>query len=137
MFMQIPLTIRLPPPPITPFGCGFAFVFKRQFSMKPCSYHEKYPWRIKKLLIYDTKYSIIQNMDTATKLLKAMQANPRDWRIDQMQTVARRHGIDWRHDGTSHCVFTWPDGRTLSVPARRPVKPFYVRQFVKMLETEV
>jgi len=75
-------------------------------------------------------------MNTASKLLDAMRANPRDWRIEQLQTVARKAGIAWRQEGTSHCTFTWPDGRILTVPAHRPVKPVYVRRFVQMLEME-
>jgi len=73
-------------------------------------------------------------MNTAAKLLASMQANPRDWRIGQLQTVAQQHGVAWRHDGGSHCVFVWPDGRSLPVPARRPIKPPYVRQFVMMIQ---
>jgi predicted RNA binding protein YcfA (HicA-like mRNA interferase family) len=72
-------------------------------------------------------------MNTAAKMLAAMQANPRDWRIGQLQTVAKQHGIDWRHDGGSHCVFVRADGATLPVPARRPVKETYVRQFIKLV----
>ncbi len=48
-------------------------------------------------------------MNTAAKLLKAMRHNPLDWRIEQLQTVARQHGVEWRHDGTSHCVFIRTD----------------------------
>jgi hypothetical protein len=62
-------------------------------------------------------------MNTATKFLEAMQNNPLDWRIDQLQTVARHYGVDWRQQGTSHCIFIRPDGQTLPVPARRPIKP--------------
>jgi len=62
-------------------------------------------------------------MNTATKLLAAMRRHPLDWQIGQLQTVARQHGIDWRHDSSSHCVFIRADGRTLPVPAHRPVKP--------------
>jgi hypothetical protein len=72
-------------------------------------------------------------MNTATKLLESMRNNPRDWRIEQMQTVARQHGLSWRQQASSHCIFTWPDGRTLPVPAKRPIKSVYIVQFVKML----
>jgi hypothetical protein len=75
-------------------------------------------------------------VNAAAKLLQSMQANPNDWRLEQLQTVARQYGITWRQRGTSHCVFVWPDGRSFSVPARRPIKPPYVRQFVKMLQEE-
>ena len=72
-------------------------------------------------------------MNTAAKLLKAMRHNPLDWRIEQLQTVARQHGVEWRHDGTSHCVFIRTDGPTLPVPAHRPIKPTYVKKFVALI----
>lgn len=72
-------------------------------------------------------------MNTATKLLEAMRANPLNWRIGQLQTVARQHGIDWRQEGSSHCVFVRADGQTLPVPAHRPIKPVYVRKFVRFI----
>ena len=50
------------------------------------------------------------------KLLEAMRRNPLDWRIEQLQTVARQHSLGWRQEGTSHCVFVRADGRTLPVP---------------------
>jgi hypothetical protein len=73
-------------------------------------------------------------MSNATKLFEAIQRSPLDWRIEQLQTVARRHGIDWRQEGTSHCVFVRADGRTLPVPAHRPVKPIYVKKFVALVK---
>jgi hypothetical protein len=48
--------------------------------------------------------------------------------------VARAHGIEWRQQGTSHVVFVREDGRTLPVPARRPIKPIYVKKFVAFVE---
>ncbi|MCW8167323.1 hypothetical protein D8B22_17895 [Verminephrobacter aporrectodeae subsp. tuberculatae] len=73
-------------------------------------------------------------MNTATKLLESMRRNPLDWRIGQFQTVARQHGIAWRQEGTSHCCFVRTDGRTLSVPAQRPVKPIYVKKFLAFVK---
>lgn len=73
-------------------------------------------------------------VNKAVKLLEAMNRNPLDWRIEQLQTVAQQYGIDWRHDGTSHCVFVRADGATLPVPARRPIKPVYVRKFVVLVK---
>jgi hypothetical protein len=73
-------------------------------------------------------------MNAAAKLLDAMRGNPRDdWQLTQLQTVARQAGIRWRHDGGSHCVFVREDGATLSVPARRPIKPVYVVRFVALI----
>ena len=37
-------------------------------------------------------------MNTSVKLLNAMSNNPCDWQISQLQTVAKQHGIDWRHE---------------------------------------
>jgi hypothetical protein len=75
-------------------------------------------------------------MSTAAKLFESMQRNPLNWRIEQLQTVARQHGIDWRQDGTSHCVFVRADGRTLPVPAHRPIKPIYIKKFVALAKGE-
>lgn len=49
----------------------------------------------------DVARSIIELMNSATKLLLAMRRNPLDWQIAQLQTVARQAGIDWRHDGSA------------------------------------
>ncbi|MBF0308000.1 MAG: hypothetical protein HQL56_00535 [Magnetococcales bacterium] len=69
-------------------------------------------------------------MNTSAKLLDAMQTNPTDWRITQLQTVAQQYGITWRHKGTSHCYFMREDGAVLSVPAQRPIKPIYIKKFI-------
>ncbi len=75
-------------------------------------------------------------MNAATKLFDAMRRNPLDWRIEQLQTVARQRGIEWRHEGSSHCVFIRSDGKTLPVPAHRPIKPVYVKKFVALVKGE-
>lgn len=66
-------------------------------------------------------------MNTAAKHLLAMRRNPLDWQLAELQTVARQRGIDGRHDGSSHGVFIRADGKTLSVPAHRPVQPLAPR----------
>ncbi len=64
-----------------------------------------------------------------------MRANPRDWRIAQLELVARRFGLNVRKSGGSHVVFEHPDlMEALSVPARRPIKPIYVQRFVRLLD---
>lgn len=73
-------------------------------------------------------------MNTAAKLLAAMRHQPLDWQLAQLQTVARQHGIGWRHEGGSHCIFVRADGRTLPVPARRPIKPIYIRKFIELVD---
>ena len=72
-------------------------------------------------------------MSRADEILERMQNNPQDWRIDDLKTVARTHQIEWRQRGTSHVVFVRADGRTLPVPARRPIKPIYIKKFVEFV----
>jgi hypothetical protein len=72
-------------------------------------------------------------MGKADKILKKMQNNPRDWQIDSLKTVARAFDIEWRQQGTSHVVFVRSDGQTLPVPARRPIKPIYIKKFVEFV----
>jgi predicted RNA binding protein YcfA (HicA-like mRNA interferase family) len=73
-------------------------------------------------------------MNAAAKLLASMRRTQLDWQIGDLQAVARQNGIDWRHQKSSHCVFIREDGRTLSVPAHRPIKPIYVRKFVELID---
>ena len=44
-------------------------------------------------------------MSQIEKTLAKMHNNPDDWKIEDLQAVARRMRIEWRHDGGSHCVF--------------------------------
>ena len=73
-------------------------------------------------------------MNSAAKLLTAMRRNPLDWQIADLQAVARQQGLDWRHQKSSHCIFVRDDGRTLSVPAHRPIKPIYIRKFIELID---
>ncbi|OGQ98347.1 MAG: hypothetical protein A2284_10690 [Deltaproteobacteria bacterium RIFOXYA12_FULL_61_11] len=73
-------------------------------------------------------------MGNAEKLFAAMHRNPRDWSLAQLQTVARHFGLEWRQGGGSHCVFLRDDGRTLPIPAHRPIKPIYIKKFLALLE---
>ena len=65
-----------------------------------------------------------------------MRRNPKaDWRIEQLDTVARAYEVHVRSGHGSHVIFEHPKiVRALSVPARRPIKPVYVRRFVAMIE---
>jgi hypothetical protein len=73
-------------------------------------------------------------MNSAAKLLASMRRSALDWQIGELQTVARQHGLEWRHHKSSHCVFVREDGCTLSVPAHRPIKPIYVRKFIELID---
>jgi antitoxin HicB len=41
-------------------------------------------------------------MNSAAKLLAAMRRQPLAWQIGDLQVVARQHGVDWRHQKSSH-----------------------------------
>ena len=74
-------------------------------------------------------------MSQAVELLQKMRRNPRDWRIEEFETIADRFGIKVRKTGGSHAVFFHEAcGRSLSVPARKPIKPIYVQAFLAMLD---
>lgn len=74
-------------------------------------------------------------MSKRAKLLEAMRNNPRDWRIEDLITVARQFEIECRSHGGSHHVFSYPGVEVdLSVPAHRPIKPIYIRQFLLLVD---
>jgi hypothetical protein len=74
-------------------------------------------------------------MSKAEKLLEKMRRNPRDWRIEDLESLAARHGLEVRKPGGSHVVFLHKAaGQPLSVPARRPIKPVYVTAFIALLD---
>lgn len=82
------------------------------------------------LLQYAIAFSIIFLVSKAEKILEQMQNSPLNWRIESLKTVANAYSIEWRQRGTSHVVFVRSDGRTLPVPAHRPIKPIYIKKFV-------
>lgn len=86
-------------------------------------------------LISDVIFSIIRHVNTATKLLDAMRRNPLDWHMEQLLTVAAKHGLEVCSHGGSHHVFSHPDlVDTLSVPAHKPIKPLYVKRFCALID---
>lgn len=70
-------------------------------------------------------------MSNADKILEKMRNNPNGWGIESLKVVA--HAIEWQQQGTSHVVFIRYDGRTLPVPAKRPIKPIYIKKFVNLV----
>jgi hypothetical protein len=73
-------------------------------------------------------------MTVATKILGKMRNNPTGWRIEDLKTVADRFKIEYRQPGTSHVTFRLPSGAKLTVPARRPIKPVYVKKFLELID---
>ena len=74
-------------------------------------------------------------MSKADKLLSRMRANPRDWRMESLESVAKRYGVEVRKTGGSHFVFMHPDSEiAVTVPFKRPIKPVYVMQVLALLD---
>jgi hypothetical protein len=74
-------------------------------------------------------------VSNAAKLIAKMRRNPRDWRIEDLKVIAWSFGIDHDQHGTSHVVFRHASAGRLSVPARRPIKPVYVRLFLEFVSS--
>lgn len=75
-------------------------------------------------------------MTNAWKLLDQMRLNPQNWRIEQLETVAKRCNVNIRKSGGSHVVFEHEEWvELLSIPSRRPIKPIYVKKFVALIES--
>ncbi len=70
------------------------------------------------------------------KLLGKLRNNPRDWQIETLKDIVRGFNIEWRQPGTSHVTFRHPNGTKLTVPAHRPIKPIYIRKFVRLIDEE-
>lgn len=75
-------------------------------------------------------------MSRGEKLLKRMRQNPRDWRIQDVETVCRSFGVLCaRPPGGSHYKVKDQLGqRMLVVPAHRPIKPVYIELLIEMLD---
>jgi hypothetical protein len=74
-------------------------------------------------------------MNKRAKLLDAMRNNPRDWRIDDLLVVAKQFDIECRNNGGRHHVFGFPGVEIdVTVPAHRPIKPVYIRQFLLLVD---
>ena len=103
-----------------------AYSLQRDFYQ---AIHTKHRWS------YDTACSIMQKVTQADKILERMRNNPRDWRIESLETVAKRFGIVVRKPPGSHVVFQH-DASVLevSVPGHRPIKPVYVKQFLALID---
>jgi predicted RNA binding protein YcfA (HicA-like mRNA interferase family) len=73
-------------------------------------------------------------MSKAHKILAAMENNPLDWQMDQVETVAKAFGLMVHRPGGSHHIVRHANGKKLSIPAHRPIKPIYIRQFVRLVK---
>lgn len=73
-------------------------------------------------------------MSKVEKLIIRMKNNPRDWQIEDIKTLADRYGIEYRQPGTSHVTFRTKAGEKLTIPAHKPIKSIYVKQFLALID---
>ena len=74
-------------------------------------------------------------MTKADKLVERMRRNPWDWRMESLEAVARRFGVEVRKTGGSHFVFLHADSEiAVSIPFNRPIKPVYIMQFLALID---
>lgn len=74
-------------------------------------------------------------MSKIDKKLESMRNSPqKDWKIEDLKTIADRFDIKYRQPGTSHVTFVCLNSSFLTVPARKPIKAIYIRRFVEMID---
>lgn len=75
-------------------------------------------------------------MSKTEKRLARMRNNPRgDWILDDLVSLAQRYGIAFKSQVGSHATFSHPSvPEILTVPARRPIKPIYIKDFVALID---
>ena len=64
---------------------------------------------------------------------RLLPGSPLDWQMEQIETVAKAFGLKVYRPGGSHHIVRHANGKKVSVPARRPIKPIYIRQFVRLV----
>ena len=77
------------------------------------------------------------NAVASGKTLQKMRKSQEGWRIEELQVIAEANLIEWRRPGRggSHAIFSAPGVREIvSVPAKRPIKPVYVKRFLALID---
>lgn len=70
------------------------------------------------------------------KLLEAMRANPRDWRIADIERLCRAYGIACSapRKGSHYKLSHEAVAMILTIPAHRPIKPVYIRELARFVD---
>ena len=76
-------------------------------------------------------------MANAGKLLEQMRVNPRDWRIEDVVGVCGGFSVDCTppRKGSHYKVKHSDMASILTIPAHRPIKPVYIRELVKFIDS--
>ncbi|MGA1798223.1 type II toxin-antitoxin system HicA family toxin [Sphingomonas sp. 4RDLI-65] len=75
-------------------------------------------------------------MTRGDRLLDAMRANPRDWRIQDVVAVCAGAGIACSppRNGSHYKVKHESQIEILTIPAHRPIKPVYIRDLIRFID---
>jgi hypothetical protein len=75
-------------------------------------------------------------MAKGAKRLEEMRNNPRDWRVGDVQVVCRAFDVGCaKPNGTSHFTVSDPTQKDiLTIVAKRPIKPFYIKELVSFID---
>ena len=75
-------------------------------------------------------------MSRGEKLLERMRQNPRDWRIEDVAAVCAAFGIACTppRKGSHYKLKHESQAEILTVPARRPIKPVYIKALVRFID---
>ncbi|RXD03366.1 addiction module toxin, HicA family [Sphingomonas sp. UV9] len=75
-------------------------------------------------------------MSRGDRLLEAMRANPRDWRIQDVVAACAAFGIACSapRNGSHYKVKHAGQIEILTIPAHRPIKPVYIRDLVRFID---
>ena len=78
-------------------------------------------------------------MARGEKLLARMPANPRDWRIEDVEALCRAFRLNFdRPSGGSHYGVSHDRQLAhLTVPFARPIKPIYIRHLVRFVDAVI
>jgi hypothetical protein len=74
---------------------------------------------------------------SSAKTLQKMRRDQSGWRIEDLQEAADQNAVAWRRPGRggSHVIFSASGVREIvSVPARRPIKPVYIKHFLALID---
>lgn len=63
-----------------------------------------------------------------------MRDNPRDWRIEDIKMIAQKHNIQFHQPASSHVTFRFSNGKKVTIPAHKPIKAVYVKEFIRLFD---
>lgn len=75
-------------------------------------------------------------MERGEKLLERVRANPRDGRIEDVAAVCASFGLTCTppRKGSHYKVKHDAQAAMLTVPAHKPIKPWYIEALVKLID---